>query len=51
MGCLVEVDLETGAVDVLRHWVVEDCGTIINRALVDGQIMGGAAQAYWAGAW
>ena len=44
MGCLVEVDPETGAVDVLRHWVVEDCGTVINRALVDGQIMGGAAQ-------
>ena len=44
MGCLVEVDPETGAVDVLRHWVVEDCGTVINRALVDGQIMGGTAQ-------
>ena len=44
MGCLVNVDPETGAVDVLRHWVVEDCGTVINPALVDGQIMGGAAQ-------
>ncbi len=44
MGCLVEVDPETGAIDVLRHWVVEDCGNVINRSLVDGQIMGGAAQ-------
>ena len=44
MGCLVEVDPETGAVGVLRHWVVEDCGTLINQALVDGQIMGGTAQ-------
>jgi len=44
MGCLVEVDPETGAVSVLRHWIAEDCGTIINPALVDGQIMGGTAQ-------
>jgi len=44
MGCLVEVDPDTGAVQVLRHWIAEDCGTIINAALVDGQIMGGTAQ-------
>ena len=50
MGCLVEIDPETGAMDLLRHWVVEDCGTIINRALVDGQIME-AQPRYWAGAW
>ena len=43
-GSLVEVDAETGAVDVLKQWVVDDCGNIINSALVDGQIMGGSAQ-------
>ncbi|MCC2097869.1 MAG: molybdopterin-dependent oxidoreductase, partial [Hyphomicrobiales bacterium] len=41
---LVDVDPETGAVTPLRHWIVEDCGHIVNPALVDGQLMGGAAQ-------
>ncbi|MEE2760056.1 MAG: xanthine dehydrogenase family protein molybdopterin-binding subunit [Pseudomonadota bacterium] len=44
MGSLVEIDPETGAVQVLRLWVVEDCGTIVNHDLVDGQIIGGSAQ-------
>ncbi|MGC9271727.1 xanthine dehydrogenase family protein molybdopterin-binding subunit [Acidiphilium sp.] len=41
---LVEVDFETGFVKLLRHWVVEDCGTIINPLLVDEQIRGGVVQ-------
>lgn len=41
---LVEVDGDTGLVTPLHHWIVEDCGNIINPALVDGQLMGGAAQ-------
>jgi carbon-monoxide dehydrogenase large subunit len=41
---VVDVDAETGAITLLGHWVVEDCGNIINPALVDGQIMGGAGQ-------
>jgi aerobic carbon-monoxide dehydrogenase large subunit len=40
----LEVDTETGFVKLLRHWVVEDCGTIINPQLVDEQIRGGVAQ-------
>ena len=40
----VEVDVETGMVTLLRYIVVEDCGTIINPMVVDGQIQGGAAQ-------
>jgi len=40
----VEVDPVTGEVKLLRHWVVEDCGTIINPMLVDEQIRGGAVQ-------
>jgi aerobic carbon-monoxide dehydrogenase large subunit len=41
---LVEVDTDTGAVTLLKHWCVEDCGTVINPMLVDEQIRGGIAQ-------
>jgi carbon-monoxide dehydrogenase large subunit len=41
---LVEVDTETGFVKLLKHWCVEDCGTIINPQLVDEQIRGGIVQ-------
>ncbi len=44
-ACLVEVDRETGAVDIRRYLVAEDCGVIINPAIVDGQVTGGIAQA------
>ncbi|HTP97492.1 MAG TPA: xanthine dehydrogenase family protein molybdopterin-binding subunit [Burkholderiales bacterium] len=37
----VEVDTDTGAVRLLRHWCVEDCGTVINPMLLDEQIRGG----------
>ncbi len=40
----VEVDTETGEVRLLQHWVVEDCGTIVNPMLVDEQIRGGVVQ-------
>jgi carbon-monoxide dehydrogenase large subunit len=40
----LEVDVETGFVKPLRHWVVEDCGTILNPQLVDEQIRGGVVQ-------
>ena len=39
--CEVEVDIETGAVKILRYVVAHDCGTLINPMLVDGQIRGG----------
>jgi aerobic carbon-monoxide dehydrogenase large subunit len=42
--CQVEVDIETGEVTIPRYLVVEDCGTMINPAIVDGQIRGGTAQ-------
>ena len=41
---VVEVDVDTGHVSLLRYVVVEDCGTIINPLVVDGQIQGGVAQ-------
>src|SRR5258708_5604866 len=40
----LEVDTDTGFIKLLKHWVVEDCGTIINPQLVDEQIMGGVVQ-------
>lgn len=42
--CWVEVDLTTGKVAITRYLVVEDCGELINPAIVDGQIRGGVAQ-------
>ncbi|HZM47700.1 MAG TPA: xanthine dehydrogenase family protein molybdopterin-binding subunit [Burkholderiales bacterium] len=41
---LVEVDTDTGFVKLLRHWCVEDCGTVINPMLVDEQVRGGIVQ-------
>ncbi|SIQ03198.1 MULTISPECIES: xanthine dehydrogenase family protein molybdopterin-binding subunit [Acidiphilium] len=40
----LELDTETGFITLLKHWVVEDCGTIINPLLVDEQIRGGVVQ-------
>jgi carbon-monoxide dehydrogenase large subunit len=41
---IVGIDVETGLVRVERYIVVEDCGVLINPAVVDGQIRGGVAQ-------
>jgi carbon-monoxide dehydrogenase large subunit len=41
---VVEVDAETGLVRVERYVVAEDCGALINPAVVEGQIRGGVAQ-------
>jgi carbon-monoxide dehydrogenase large subunit len=40
----VEIDPDTGFVKLLKHWCVEDCGTVINPMLVDEQIRGGVVQ-------
>ena len=40
----LEVDTDTGFIKLLKHWVVEDCGTVINPQLVDEQIRGGVVQ-------
>ena len=42
--CDVEVDEETGAVTVLRYTAVQDVGTAIHPAYVEGQLQGGVAQ-------
>src|SRR3954466_13175593 len=41
---LVEVDTDTGFVRLLKHWCVEDSGTVINPMLVDEQLRGGVVQ-------
>jgi aerobic carbon-monoxide dehydrogenase large subunit len=40
----VEVDVETGMVKLLKHWVVEDCGRVLNPMLADEQIRGAVVQ-------
>jgi carbon-monoxide dehydrogenase large subunit len=41
---VVAVDPEIGAVEILDYVVVEDCGTMVNPMIVDGQTYGGTAQ-------
>jgi carbon-monoxide dehydrogenase large subunit len=46
-GChavIVEVDVATGSLTILRYVVQHDCGTIVNPTVVEGQIRGGVAQ-------
>src|SRR5262249_60699882 len=46
-GChavIVEVDVETGNLTILRYVVQHDCGTLVNPTIVEGQIRGGGAQ-------
>jgi carbon-monoxide dehydrogenase large subunit len=43
-GAHVEVDTDTGFVKLLKHWVVEDCGRVINPQLADEQVRGGCVQ-------
>jgi len=43
-ACLLEVDVRTGMVRILRYVVVHDCGRVINPLILDGQIRGGVAQ-------
>ena len=42
--CVVEVDAETGKVDVLKYVAVDDCGNQINPLIVEGQVHGGVVQ-------
>jgi len=42
----VEVDVATGEVKLLAHWVTHDCGRMINPLLVEGQVVGGVAHGF-----
>jgi carbon-monoxide dehydrogenase large subunit len=41
---LLEVDAETGKVEILKYFIADDCGTRLNPANVEGMIQGGVAQ-------
>ncbi|MFP6626256.1 MAG: xanthine dehydrogenase family protein molybdopterin-binding subunit [Deltaproteobacteria bacterium] len=41
---MVEIDRETGQVEIQGYWIADDCGTRLNPATVDGMIQGGVAQ-------
>jgi carbon-monoxide dehydrogenase large subunit len=40
----LEVDTDTGFVKLLKHWVVDDAGTVVNPLLTDEQLRGGVVQ-------
>ncbi len=42
--CVVEVDTETGAIEVLKYVAIDDCGVQVNPMIVDGQVHGGVIQ-------
>jgi aerobic carbon-monoxide dehydrogenase large subunit len=42
--CELEIDPETGMVEILNYSVVDDVGTVLNPMLLEGQIRGGIAQ-------
>jgi carbon-monoxide dehydrogenase large subunit len=42
--CVVEVDVETGKVDVVKYVAVDDCGNQLNPLIVEGQLHGGIVQ-------
>ena len=42
--CELEVDPETGLIEILRYTVEDDVGNVINPLILEGQIMGGIAQ-------
>jgi aerobic carbon-monoxide dehydrogenase large subunit len=50
-ACIVEVDPDTGLLEILRYVVIHDCGRVLNPMIVEGQIHGGVAQglggAFW----
>lgn len=41
---MVEVDRETGGTEILKYFIVDDCGTRLNPATVEGQLQGAVAQ-------
>jgi carbon-monoxide dehydrogenase large subunit len=43
-AAVVEVDTETGEIELLRYVAVDDVGTVVNPTIVDGQVHGGLAQ-------
>ena len=42
--CEVEIDAETGKIDIARYIIVDDVGRVVNPMIVEGQVQGGMAQ-------
>jgi len=42
--CAIEIDTETGLSEIVKYVGVDDCGTLINPMIVEGQVHGGVAQ-------
>jgi carbon-monoxide dehydrogenase large subunit len=42
--CVVEVDAQTGEIEIVKYVAVDDCGPLINPLIVEGQVHGGLAQ-------
>ena len=42
--CVVEVDTQSGDIEIKKYVAVDDCGKVINPMIVDGQVQGGIAQ-------
>jgi aerobic carbon-monoxide dehydrogenase large subunit len=49
--CVVEVDAETGQVDLKRYVALDDCGPQINPVIVEGQVHGGVVQGIGQALW
>lgn len=43
-ACEVEVDTETGKIDIIHYWAADDVGKVINPLTLEGQMTGGVAQ-------
>ena len=43
--CVVELDVDTGVVEVRRFYALDDCGTRINPMIIEGQVHGGLTEA------
>src|SRR6266498_3517709 len=42
--CVVEVDTDTGLVQILKYVAVDDCGNVVNPIIAEGMVHGGVAQ-------
>ena len=44
--CVIDVDVDTGAITVRRFYALDDCGTRINPMIIEGQVHGGLTEAF-----
>ncbi len=49
--CMVEIDRDTGEVDLTHYTAIDDVGNVINPMIVEGQVVGGVAQGVGQALW